>query len=332
MSKTSYNTIKEISEKLLSSLASAGVVLTEAQKSDVDSFMTAIESRLDEQKRLAIAATKSVVERRMDDEYKKVFESIVKHQEVYNRLLEKIAIAQATKKVTEEMAESVDKFIGEKLEACIPDEAIVDYHRLQNLEKTVAVLKETLLIGDKEVQDAIEESKKRISESFAKKEAVLRKNLDAARKKAVKAVNESQKMKKTVEENAAKQLLESKVADLPAYEAAEIKKRLSGKSAAEIEEKFNAVYESVAGQAVEDAKLSLESEINEILNDGEKKDKKICGKKPVSERSEGDERDGDGEGDESQKKEPVDESIESIDGGMMLEWMNASQNINTRLF
>ena len=332
MSKTSYNTIQEISEKLLSSLASAGVVLTEAQKSDVDSFMTAIESRLDEQKRLAIAATKSVVERRMDDEYKKVFESIVKHQEVYNRLLEKIAIAQATKKVTEEMAESVDKFVGEKLEACIPDEAIVDYHRLQNLEKTVAVLKETLLIGDKEVQDAIEESKKRISESFAKKEAVLRKNLDAARKKAVKAVNESQKMKKTVEENAAKQLLESKVADLPAYEAAEIKKRLSGKSAAEIEEKFNAVYESVAGQAVEDAKLSLESEINEILNDGEKKDKEICGKKPVSERSEGDERDGDGEGDESQKKEPVDESIESIDGGMMLEWMNASQNINTRLF
>ena len=332
MSKTSYNTIQEISEKLLSSLASAGVVLTEAQKSDVDSFMTAIESRLDEQKRLAIAATTSVVERRMDDEYKKVFESIVKHQEVYNRLLEKIAIAQATKKVTEEMAESVDKFIGEKLEACIPDEAIVDYHRLQNLEKTVAVLKETLLIGDKEVQDAIEESKKRISESFAKKEAVLRKNLDAARKKAVKAVNESQKMKKTVEENAAKQLLESKVADLPAYEAAEIKKRLSGKSAAEIEEKFNAVYESVAGQAVEDAKLSLESEINEILNDGEKKDKEICGKKPVSERSEGDERDGDGEGDESQKKEPVDESIESIDGGMMLEWMNASQNINTRLF
>lgn len=334
---TSYKTIREISEKLLSSLASAGVVLTEGQKSDVDAFMLAIEAKIEEQKRAAIRATKIVVERRMDEEYKKVFESILKHQDVYNRLLEKIAVVESTKKISEEMADTVDKFIGEKLEECIPDEAIVDYHRLQNLEKTMASLKETLLLGDDQIQKAIAESEKRISESYKKKAAVLNRNLMSARKKLYKAVTESRQLKLKADREAGMRLLEEKTSDLPAFEANKIKEQLKGKSVEEIKAKFNSVYESVAEDAVKEAKQSLEEEINDIIAAGgadEKtaESKEICGKKPISERSEGDERDGNGKEDEPQKKESIDESVEAIDSGMMLEWMNASESINTRLF
>lgn len=336
MSNTSYKTIREISEKLISSLASAGVVLTEEQKADVDAFLSAIESKLDEQKHAAIQATKTVVERRMDEEYKKVMESILKHQDIYNRLLEKIAVAEATKKVTEEMAEAVDGFIGEKLEECIPDETIVDYHRLQSLEKTMAVLKEAMLLGDSEVQQAITESEKRIAESYSKKEKVLRRNLAATRGKLLKAVTESRKMKAEAASQAAERLLEEKTADLPAFEAKEIKKRLAGKSVDEINSRFNAVYESIAGEAVEEAKLSLESEISKILEGGEKKEDKeetSCGKKSTD----GDSGESAGQGEEK-KQEKVQEQLDeaydpdAIDGNMMLEWMNASENINMRLF
>lgn len=66
--------------KLLATFKNAGVKLTESQKEDLDTFMLALESTISKTKEATVKATKKVVEARLSKEYKKVFESILRHQ------------------------------------------------------------------------------------------------------------------------------------------------------------------------------------------------------------------------------------------------------------
>jgi len=77
----SLKSIRESYSKFLTVLTDSGVKLNESQKSDLDSFILAIESKMAKQKQTAIKATKKIVTEHLEAEYKKVFESILKHQE-----------------------------------------------------------------------------------------------------------------------------------------------------------------------------------------------------------------------------------------------------------
>lgn len=64
------------------------------------------------------------------------------------------------------------------------------------------------------------------------------------------------------------ELLESKTKDLPTFEARQIKKRLAGATAAEVESKFQKVYESVKDDMkteAEDTETTIEEEVKDII-------------------------------------------------------------------
>lgn len=76
-------------------------------------------------------------------------------------------------------------------------------------------------------------------------------------------------MKRALSKYKAADLLESKVKDLPAYEAGRVKRALSESTSAEIEAKFDGVLRSVRkhiDEAKIDTEQTVESEIKKILD------------------------------------------------------------------
>jgi len=73
----SLKSIRESYTRLLDAFSGAGVKLNESQKSDLDTFVLALESKMGESRRAAIRQTKKAVERKMEGEFRKVFESVM---------------------------------------------------------------------------------------------------------------------------------------------------------------------------------------------------------------------------------------------------------------
>jgi len=72
--------------KLLTAFRETGITLTESQKTDLDTFMLSLDKTIDEVKQSTIKATRKVVEAKQGEEYRKVFESILKHQAEHNAI------------------------------------------------------------------------------------------------------------------------------------------------------------------------------------------------------------------------------------------------------
>ena len=75
----SLKSIRENYSRLLTALNDAGLKLNESQKSDLDSFIMSLESTISEQRTKAIRMAKKLTESKMQKEYRRVFESVMKH-------------------------------------------------------------------------------------------------------------------------------------------------------------------------------------------------------------------------------------------------------------
>ena len=105
--------IRENYGKLLTAFNDAGIKLSESQKADLDTFMVALESKIESTKQTAIKATKKIVENRLGEEYRKVFESILKHQaenaELAGKIQSHIKALNESKKVSRKVDEYLDR-------------------------------------------------------------------------------------------------------------------------------------------------------------------------------------------------------------------------------
>lgn len=181
----SLKSIRESYQKLLDAFESAGVKLNESQKKDADSFVSAVESAMSRQRETAIRQTKRLVEARMEREYGKVFESIMenmrKNSELASAIQEKAARLDEQRKVSEK----VDGYLDLYVESVLPKKAIVDYDRMQRLEKAHNQLREALQVSE----DDIVETKNRLEESYRVKNGKCETEIALLRAK----LNESEK-------------------------------------------------------------------------------------------------------------------------------------------
>lgn len=86
--------------------------------------------KLDETRDNAIKATKKLVEERMENEFKKVFESIIAHQKEVFEKSSKLDLVKSQKLMTE----AVDNYLTEYVKEVLPKKSIVDYNRMHKLE------------------------------------------------------------------------------------------------------------------------------------------------------------------------------------------------------
>ena len=320
----SLKSIRESYSKLLTTFNDAGIKLNESQKTDLDGFVLAIESTMSKQRESAIRKTKAAVTAKLEGEFKQIFESIMDTVSENNKLASKIE--KLSNKMTEskKVANTVDKFLDLYVESVLPKKTIVDYDRMQKLEKIQESLKSLLVIDDA----AIAEKQKALDESF---KAEKSKCETEVAKMQVKLDESSKKIKdltKKLESLKAVEILESKTRDLPDFEARVMKKRLCEATAPEIEKKFAEVLESVRAEAkriAEDEETTLESEITKIVGADEAEEVKendLLKNKPHNAHiSEGEEEKKDGEEavDEDEDFETMEEVKEDADGNIELD-------------
>lgn len=261
----SLKTIRDSYEKLLATLNEAGVKLDASQKSGLDGFILSIEESVSSQRQKAIKMAKAATERKMEKEYKEVFESIMKHTqehfEIASKVQDRITKLNESKKLSSKVADYLDLY----LESVCPKKEIVDYAKMKKLEQINESLRDVLLAND----DAVIEKKAQLDEAFKAEKGKLETEVAKMQVKLNESMEKTQQLKKKLDQYKALELLESKTKDLPTFEAARIKKHFAEASAPEIEKKFKKVLETVkeeAKKAADEAETTLESEVQKIVD------------------------------------------------------------------
>lgn len=278
---STYKSIRDISAELLNTFKTAGVKLTEGQKADIDGFIKTIEHKINETKLNTIRATKKIVEKNSEEEFKKVFDQIFENLSKHSQLCEKLKTRATQINESKKMAKTLDSYLDLHIKEAMPQEKIVNEAKLKKLQTLVESMKDMLLISD----DDVSSKKKEIAKKYAEKESVLSKEISSLKKKLNESMTRELKMKQEAEAVKAAKLLNEKTDDLPVYEARRIRKKLAGASCSEIESKFRKIYEEVekelAGESQKQEK-SLEEEINGIIAKDETKEilEKNCDKTP----------------------------------------------------
>lgn len=262
----SLKSIRESYNGLINAFATAGVKLDESQKANLDTFIVALESKMSKQKEATVKATKKIVTEHLEKEYKKVFESIMKHQAQNSELAAKIQNKIRSINESKKIASKVSNYLDLYVESVLPKKTIVDYDRMQKLENLHESLKSLLVVNE----DAVQAKKAELTESFAKDKKALETQIAKLQVKLNESMDKTQKLNLKLEQAKAVELLESKTKDLPTFEARKMKKRFANATAAEVEAKFDKVLECVQNEIKTDTKeaeVELEAEIKDIIKD-----------------------------------------------------------------
>lgn len=326
----SLKSIRQNYSKLITAFESAGVKLNESQKSELDTFIVALGSEIDNMKKATVKATKKIVTEHLDKEYRKVVESILENTAKNAELASKMQLKINSINESKKMARKVDNYLTQYVESILPEKTIVDYDRMKKLETLHESLKDLLVVNE----DAVETKQQQLQESFKKQ----KKDYETQIAKLQVKLNESMKkelaLNKQIDQSKARDLLESKLKDLPDFEANQIRKRLSEATVAEVKGKFKSILESVKAEVKEEKELdetSLEEEINGIL-DSEKTNavpakpaKKVKEAEKKAEVDKCDKEDCDEDEDDVELSED-----EKIDESLMAWWCDKVGTIETK--
>lgn len=318
--------IRENYGKLLTAFNDAGIKLSESQKADLDTFMVALESKIESTKQTAIKATKKIVENRLGEEYRKVFESILKHQAENAELAGKIQTHIKALNESKKVSRKVDEYLDTYLDKVLPESEIVNYDRLNKLEKLVESMKETLVVSD----DMIEAKSKELDSKYETESKKLTSKIANLEKQLNEAMSKELALKKEISVSKAKDFIARKTKDLPLFEAKQVQKRLAGATLDEAKANYSKILESVRDEMEESAKLEekdLEEEINNIIESSENSDKA-----DKAEGSESEEPKAETVTEDEKKSADEDDGIEldeseKIDAAMMKGWIDRFNGI-----
>lgn len=271
--------------QLIDTFEQAGVKLTESQKADIARYVRGLEQtdsakdakyrsifetiqhNLKVQSDLASKVQEAkfaATERR----YQKMIESLKTAFNENRRLLIKTERERARKQVNEAVAterqkaaEAVDKYLDTYLESVIPEQKLVDYKRLHELEAIVESMKDAIAFTNEDVEKRVSSIKRGYEDKLQKAQEV-----SAAK---TKALNEAQEK---INEEKARQYVIRRTKDLPALEAKMLRERFEGyKSIQQVRENFSKVLNEVedalagGGNAEVNTKLNnLDSKVNNV--------------------------------------------------------------------
>lgn len=258
----SLNSIRDSYSRLLTAFKDAGVSLSESQKSDLDTFVLAIESSMSRQREQAVRRTRRLVESKLESQYKKAFEQVMESVRENTALAAKIQDKVTKINESKKIAKHVDGFLDLYVESVLPKKAIVDYDRMQRLERLHESLRSTLVADDDAVKDKI----RQLEESYRLKASKCETAVAKARAELNESMKKARDMKAKLDRLQAAELLESKTKDLPTYEARRVRKQLKEATAPEIEKKFDQTLKGVRdGMPGAQDEKTVQSEIEKIL-------------------------------------------------------------------
>lgn len=230
-------TIRENLNGLLDALKAAGVALNESQEMAISKSMDKILDSIAESEREAVTATKVIVERKMDAEYKKVVESLIhnllEHAELTSEIQKGAIMREAKAQATKLIAEKVDSYLTKYVDKMVSEKTAVDYNKLKKYETLFESMKDVLVVNEDAVKEAISkaEAKYRKEENKISSENVdLIKENAALQKKVESLTREANGLRSAIDESKAAVLLEKKLKDVPDNEASKLRVLFEGAS------------------------------------------------------------------------------------------------------
>ena len=184
-----------------------------------------------------------------DEQVKEAVKELAECYDKYVDLHTATKIKETEDAVTDKVVESLDNYLKTYINEVIPESIVVDYDRIQKLEKTFEVLKESLLVVDPVVEAKVKE----LNESTGKE---LKKTQDALKKEVQNRIIVETKMN----DQEARILLTEKLSDLPAYEKKILKNKFSGCTLKEINESFDDALAKVQGELIAESEKSKVTE------------------------------------------------------------------------
>ena len=275
----SLKSIRDNYSKLLEALNESGVKFNASQKSALDGFIMALESTASEQRKQAATMAKRMTESKMEREYKRVFESVIKHMQEHYELAGKIQDKVTMLKESKKISRKVEDYLDMYAESVCPKKVIVDYAKMKKLEQINESLRDVLLVND----DAVIEKKAKLDESFKREKGKLETEVAKMQVKLNESMERAQQLKKKLNQYKALELLESKTKDLPSFEASKIKRHFAEATAPEIEKNFKKVLETVkkdAKDAAKEVETTLESEVQKIVDSEEVEENDMLRNRP----------------------------------------------------
>ena len=193
-----------------------------------------------------------------------VKEAVKELAETYDKYVESnldIKVKETEEAVTDKVVESLDKYLNTYISEVIPESVVIDYDRIQKLEKTFQVLKESLIVTEEDVQAKM----KQLDESTV---AELEKTRNALKSEVQKRIIIESK----INEQEAKILLTEKTADLPAYEKNILMKKFTGCSVKEINESFEDTLTKIKDELITETEAQKTTVSETIVTEGETKE------------------------------------------------------------
>lgn len=266
----SLKSIKKNYVNLLKTFSDVGVTLNESQKETLDNFISDIQETIESQRDTAIRATKKIVEDKLEAEYKKEFESLMKEMKTNSDLATKVQEKVSEQNESSEIVDAVDAYLTEHVEKILPEKTIVDYTRMKKNEQILESLRNMFMISDSDISSKIDEAKAEV----VKESTQLKEELEVYKSKQQEQTKTFESMSKQISELKAINFINEKAKKLPIAESKELLKRTKGMGFEEVKKNFKTILESVQEsiadqQTAQDDEKNLEEAITSIL-EGEK--------------------------------------------------------------
>jgi hypothetical protein len=227
-------------------LTETEVIVKEAEKSG---YEAGVKVALQEAEALA---------NQYDEQVKEAVKELAETYDKYVDINTATKIKETEDAVTDKVVESLDNYLKTYINEVIPESIVVDYDRIQRLEKTFQVLKESLLITDPIVEAKVKELNESVTKDLAKAQEALKKEVQN------RIIVENK-----MNEQEARLLLTEKLSDLPAYEKKILKNKFSSSTVKEINESFEDALTKIKDELILENEKSKVTET--IVTEAEEK-------------------------------------------------------------
>lgn len=250
--------MKEIIEQFVSKLNEEGI-LSEDQIKEFESFGSQIQStiqeKIDTEKDKALSEAKKEAELKISESEAHHEKEVRKIEEAFDSVVEKMNEVKAkeiklalynyrnNETLTfkeEKVVEGIDKYLSAVVEDHLPEQPVVDYAKLDRLEKTFESVRDTLLISSDEVQSKVDSILEDVQEELAQKSDMLN-----------EAIKRNIDYKAQIDGIEAKNTLSEKVSDLPEFERKKLEKVFKESTTEEINEAFESELEKIQSEDFE---------------------------------------------------------------------------------
>lgn len=229
--------MKKLIEQFIEKLNKDGV-LSEEQITEFETLGVEFQKYVTEAEK---KAEKSAKEEK-DEEIEEIEETF---KRILNKIdeIKKVEIAHELCKYREhvelsfnesDVVESISTYLDGVIEEHLPEQAIVDYAKLDRLEKTMETLRESLIISSDEVQNKVNSVLEDIQEELSQKSTLLN-----------DAIERNITYKNELNVIHTEKLLEEKVADLPEFEQKKLRKTFKESTIDEINTEFDGALEQI---------------------------------------------------------------------------------------